>query len=170
MLLLVCLRARSQFCFLDLYTGCYVRLTSVYSPKSNPAFRVVLFFFKQITCHTKLQKGGIRIILSCGRVSCFRGPVALGASNVPFLKTVYGIILRENELSWTVRWRESEVLEIRWEWSRANQGKQGARKYSNARTNRRGTLKEKAAQTLRANSPRRIGKQRIEKRSCLSDG
>lgn len=48
--------------------------------------------------------------------------------------------------------------------------KAGSAKVQQHQNKWKGTLEEKAAQTLGANSPRRIGKQRIEKRSCLSDG
>lgn len=54
MQLLVCLGAELGFHFLDLYKECYVRLTSVHSPKS--ALCGVFFFsFKKITCHLGFQ-------------------------------------------------------------------------------------------------------------------
>lgn len=90
MLLLVCLRVGPGFHFLDLYKECYIRLTSVYSPKSA-LHTIFLFFFKQV-------------ILSRSQVSCFNVPVGLAPSNVPSLKTVYEINLEENELLWTVSW------------------------------------------------------------------
>lgn len=101
MQLLVFLRAELGFHFLDLYKGCYVRLTSVYSPKSALC-RVFFFSVKKITCHLGFQGNGKRIILSCNEVCCYSISVAPKSSKVPFLKTVYEVITRGNEFIWTV--------------------------------------------------------------------